>query len=184
MFFDVGDRVRVISGDLFGKQGNVTKIDGDRVQVRGDNGGKRTFTAASLVLVEVVDPPPSGGGAPTLEESSNGNGSGAPTVVLAQPVVVDPPLGGGGASTSWMVLEDRRTFLYDWLLELEESGCLNAWIESENRGGRSLYRIVYHKSERKEPHRVSGKHVHQLKQQIERGKLARHVRALLRAIAE
>jgi hypothetical protein len=178
--FDEGDRVRVISGDLFGKQGNVTKIDGDRVQVRGDNGGKRTFTAASLVLVEVVDPPSSGGGASTLKESSNGNGSGAPAAVLAQPVGVDPPPSGGGAST----LEDRQRFLYDWLLELEKSGCLNAWIESENRGGRSLYRIVYHKSEKKEPHRVSGKHVHQLKQQIERGKLARHVRALLRAIAE
>jgi hypothetical protein len=178
--FEVGDRVRVISGDLFGRTGDVTKIDGDRVQVRGDNGGKRTFTAASLVLVEVVDPPSSGGGAPTLEESSNGNDSGAPAAVLTQPVVVDPPPSGGGAST----LEDRRTFLYDWLLELEAAGCLNAWIESENRGGRSLYRIVYHKSEKKEPHRVSGKHVHQLKQQIERGKLARHVRALLRAIAE
>lgn len=178
--FDVGDRVSVISGELEGKHGTVVKVDGDRVQVRGDNGGKRTFTAASLVLVEVVDPPPSGGGAPTLEESSNGNGSGAPTAVLTQPVGAPPPPSGGGAST----LEDRQRFLYDWLLELEESGCLNAWIESENRGGRSLYRIVYHKSERKEPHRVSGKHVHQLKQQIERGKLARHVRALLRAIAE
>jgi hypothetical protein len=178
--FDVGDRVRVISGDLFGKQGNVTKIDGDRVQVRGDNGGKRTFTAASLALVEVVDPLPSGGGAPTLEESSNGNGSGAPTAVLMQSVGVEPPPGGGDAST----LESRRIFLYDWLLELEAAGVLNAWIESENRGNRCLYRIVYHKSERKEPHRVSGKHVHNLRQQIERGKLARHIRALLRAIAE
>lgn len=180
--FDVGDRVRVISGDLFGKQGNVTKIDGDRVQVRGDNGGKRTFTAAFLALVETMEasPPPSGGAPPTLEESSNDNGSSASTIVLAQPVVVDPPLSGGTTTT----LEDRRTFLYDWLLELEAAGCLNAWIESENRGGRSLYRIVYHKSERKDPHRISGKHVHQLKQQIERGKLARNIRALLRAIAE
>jgi hypothetical protein len=179
--FDVGDRVRVISGDLFGRTGDVTKIDGDRVQVRGDNGGKRTFPAASLVLVEVVvDPPPSGGAPPTLAESSNGNGSSAPTAVLTQPVGVDPTPGGGGAST----LEDRQRFLYDWLLELEAAGVLNAWIESENRGGRSLYRIVYHKSERKEPRRVSGKHVHNLRQQIERGKLARHVRALLRAIAE
>jgi hypothetical protein len=179
--FEVGDRVRVISGDLFGRAGDVTKIDGDRVQVRGDNGGKRTFTAASLVLVEVEAVPPfSGGGASTLTESSNGSGSSATTAVLTQPVEVDPPPNGGGAST----LEDRRTFLYVWLLELEAAGCLNAWIESENRGNRCLYRIVYHKSEKKEPHRVSGKHVHQLKQQIERGKLARHVRALLRAIAE
>jgi hypothetical protein len=259
---DLGNRVRVVLGDYFGREGEIIKIDGDRVQVRGDGGGKRTFPRASLMVIDQLevgggtpptstelvqaedsdDPPmflsggtpstvrieaggrvvyptapsdspspgeaialnpvlahsggttPMGGGTPPTEakpaytDASGAflpsSGGTAPTPKKGESYAPGVRLTSGGTAPtpdhSVEIKFQRAAVLLDWLAELEKSGTLDAWIETEKRGSKTLYRVVYHAHLGREPHRISAKDAPKLKADIERGRWARQIRALLK----
>ncbi len=202
--FQVGDRVTVIADQFFGRQGTILHIHGEQIQVQGDGGGVRTFAAPALVLsqfaghLEPVDglpppvdglPPSNGGGvAPTKLEPMPGGDFAPPHFEvdgLPPPVDGLPPSNGGGVAPTSQhspVEYGRTEILSAWLNELESAGTLGAWLETERRGGRTLYRLKYHAAAKRQPHRVNARDVPELRRAIVRGRLARMIRALLREL--
>lgn len=163
LLLQVGDRVRVIQGELQGKAGTITKINHEKksATVKGDNGGTRT-----LPLIYLAHLPTLNGGATPPPEVAAPPG---PEVLTPPPEVAAPPLD----------IEATIATLEALCTNLSSTALTDCWIENWKRGGGQRYRLHFHASTERPCEYLSKDDAIEIQKRIDAGRQLKTLRAAI-----